>query len=221
MLQHQTDVGAVQPVLIVAISAVDMVCPRQGFSQVAAHQILVAQLSAYGGSSQHPIEVSVQVHAIHIRAMVVERIDVWGVAKQLKTVHRPVPVDGGFQVQSSLLVLCRHSGVGLEGVLKLVVPFRPIEGVGAKVSHTQAGVPVYIHLLIVIMALIESLSTFVVGIQTACLVPAVAVAPYVAARDAVPGLAVQGHSAAYLGIAIRAALGMQADTLSVCLVVAL
>ena len=42
-------------------------------TKVAADDILVAELRPQGGTSQLPVEITVQVHAKDIRAMVVER----------------------------------------------------------------------------------------------------------------------------------------------------
>ena len=140
--------------------------------------------------------------------MVVKWVDIGCISKQLKAVLRSVPVYGWFQVQAPLFVLGCYGSVGFQCVLKLVVPFGAIKGVRAKIPYAYTCMPVHAYVVVVVLSLVKSLSAFVVGIQFASLIAAVAVASGIAARQAVAGFAAKSHTSAHIGISIRSCFGM-------------
>ena len=105
MLEYKTDVGAVDTILIHTVGAADMLRFAKRFTEVAAHEILVAQFSSKGSATEHPVEVAVEVGAEDIRAVVVERIFVGSVAEEFESVFTMIPIDGRFDMENAVFVL--------------------------------------------------------------------------------------------------------------------
>ena len=124
--------------------------------------------------------MTIQIHTIHIRAVIVEWVHVGCIAEQFETVCRPVPVDGRSQVYPSPSILSRHSSVRLQRAFILVVPFRTVKGVRSEPPAAQTCIPVHGYQLVGVVSLVETFTAAVVGIQSSGLVPAVTVAAGVA-----------------------------------------
>ena len=103
----------------------------QRLAQVAADDVLVAELSPQGGTTQLPVEIAVQVDAEDIGAVVVERHLVLGPPDEFKTVIRAIPVDGRAEVEPSF-GLALNGRIYLRGFLVLFVEFGTVEGVRAE-----------------------------------------------------------------------------------------
>lgn len=102
MLQMERDIRAVQSYLVMTERV------GEGLTEIRAHDILIAELSSQGCTSQQPVEIAVQVDAEDIRAVVVEGYSLLRAACQLETVVTTVPIDSGMDVKLSSLALTSY-----------------------------------------------------------------------------------------------------------------
>ena len=127
VFNDETDIGAVDAVVVVAVGSADMVRIVQWFTEVSAEQVFVAQLCTNGCTTENPVEIAVEVYAKDVGAMIVERIFIGSVAEKFEAVVAVIPINGRAKMEAALLRLCLQGGVGLQCVLKLVVPFCAVE----------------------------------------------------------------------------------------------
>ena len=71
MLEIAADVGAVDAQRVVAVCTFDMVRLGEGFTQVAADEVLIPEFGAEGCAPRNSVEIAAQVHAIDIGTVVV------------------------------------------------------------------------------------------------------------------------------------------------------
>ena len=176
MFQYKLKIGAVDAVCIVAVGTVNVVRAFEFLAKIGAYEFFVAQFCPESRASQAPVEVSIEIHAIYIGAVVVVRILLRRTTEKFKSVHTTIPIDGRTNVKLALFVFSLQSCERFKRMFKLVVVLGCIERIGTKVFYAHTSVPPNCNLAVVVVALIESFACFVVGIQPVCLVPQIAVA---------------------------------------------
>ena len=107
--------------------------------------------------------------------MVIEWIFVRFVAYEFKTVLRAVPIDGWFEMKPRTFCFCLKSSEPLGSLFVLVVKLFAIESVAAKPLRGESGMPSHLEAFVFKPSLIECLTTAIVHIQSASLVPTVSV----------------------------------------------
>ena len=135
VLYVEAEVRAVQSVVVVSVWFV------QRFTQVAAHDVLVAELGSEGRAACKPVEIAVQLDAEDIRAVVVKGCRRLLSANQFEAVVAAVPVNGRLKVQPSFR-LSRQGDKQLGSLLVLFVKPDAIERVGAEAFGRQSRMPV-------------------------------------------------------------------------------
>ena len=189
MLQVERKVRAVQSVLVGAVRAV------QRLAEVAADDVLVAELSPQGRPPPLPVKVAVQVDAEDIGTVMIERHLVVHASYQLEAVVRAVPVDGGLEVQLILPASCFKGltpDVALQGrkplqrALVLLVVLGTVERVRAEAFDRQTRISLQSDVRGRIRSLPEGLAALIVAVQRPGLGTLVAVGARVAGADRGP-----------------------------------
>ena len=165
MFQEEARVGSVEAELVVAVSSLDMFRPVQRLAEISADKVFVADFSAESRGSSRPFEVVVEVCAVDICLVIVERIGFRIVAEEFKTVVGMVPVQGRAYREPSLDVMGLYGGKTLEGVLELLVVSGRVEAVGTPVLVAHSGIPVHLDVIIPELSLVESLQGLVVAVK--------------------------------------------------------
>ena len=129
MFKYKLCIGALQSVGVLTVSAMNVLWVLELLPKVSTHQVFMSQFSTKGSSTSNPIKVGIQIDAIHVGSVVVERIFVRLAAKQLKPIHASVPINRRAKMEFTLLVFGLYGCERLESMLKLVVPFHAIKRV--------------------------------------------------------------------------------------------
>ena len=172
MLQVETQVRTVQSEGIVTIGSMDMNGSMQGFPEVPAHQVFIAELSPKGSAPAYPVEIAVQVHAADIRPVIIILHQIRLTVIAFIAVTALVPIDGRMEMEGALLCLSLNGRVYLIGMLKLVIslPFRcGIRRTAAPPFRADARMPADPQGHVFILSLVEQLTAFETCVQTTIL----------------------------------------------------
>ena len=139
--------------------------------------------------------------------------------EEFKAVHVPVPVDKRVEMEQTFFVFSLDGSISLESTFILFIRIIAVEGVAAVSLRAEAGMPSYDHVVIVITALIESLSSVIVHVQVSGLASAVTVAAGITTRKRlIPSAVVDLEPSASAEISVASAFGMGRDlALVMCL----
>ena len=129
VFKYKLRIGALQSVGVLTVSAMNVLWVLELLPKVSTHQVFVSQLSTKGCSTSNPIKVGIQIDAIHVGSVVVERIFVRLSTKQLEPIHASIPINRWAKMKFTLFVFGLYGCERLESMLKLVVPFHAIERV--------------------------------------------------------------------------------------------
>ena len=121
VLQNKLQVGAVESLDIVAGGAMDVSAATERIAEVGAYQVFVAQLGTERRTAECPVKPCIDVRAIDVGAVIVERHLRLVATQELKAVVLMVPVDRRLEMHSPLLSFSLQSRESLERMFKLIV----------------------------------------------------------------------------------------------------
>ena len=157
----------------------------QRLAQRGAHQVFIAQVRRESRAPRRPVKISVDAHAIDIRAVIVEGISFGLVSIEFPSVLIVVPVNRRAQSQTAHFGF-RHQGhVGFQRMFELVIGGKAVEIVGTEILHADARMPTGSDPSVLISPLVKGLGGLEVSIQLARGVSQVAIASGVRSRKGV------------------------------------
>ena len=172
MFQVEAQVRTVQSEGIVTFGSMDMNRCMQGFPEVPAHQVFIAELSTKGCAPANPVEIAVQVHSADIRPVIIILHQIRLTVIAFIAITTLVPIDGRMEMEGALLRLSLNGCVYLIGMLKLVIslPFRcGVRRTAAPPFRADSRMPADPQGIVFILSLVEQLTAFEASIQTTIL----------------------------------------------------